>query len=275
METSKVSPNSANYSLPRGRLSFNMLNESGVAKGEIDIGNCVSLDLTNAATWKDHESSHTGVVILDAKKQIAQRYNVKFTPEERSLEIMKMFFLGDATKTRSRDATTLIQAGGTELSVIVTVFLDRWIDLGKKYIKPGTIMLDAAPVVPGEFISIDYENGLLMVKTGQMSWVDGVTYSATFMYGGFTLNKIIPRTKPIIGFMRYRGLSESGPRHSVEMWKVQITPDAALALIKPNDIGGFSFAGEVFIDDDTGAHTDDPFFRIVELDPDAVTYPES
>jgi hypothetical protein len=84
---------------------------------------------------------------------------------------------------------------------------------------------------------------------------------------------IVPRTQPIIGFMRYRGFSEVGPRHLIEMWKVQIAPDSALSFIKPQDYAGLSFTGDVYKDDDTGTHLAiNPFFRITELSA-ASSYP--
>jgi hypothetical protein len=76
----------------------------------------------------------------------------------------------------------------------------------------------------------------------------------------------------VVGFLRYRGTSEVGPRHSIECWKVQISPDASLPFIKAQDFDGLSFSGDVYEDDATGSHSENPSFRLVELS-DALSYP--
>lgn len=274
-ETSRVSPNAKNYAMPRGRLSFALMDDNGAMKGEIDLGNVATLELTNGVTYKEHETSQEGTVILDAKKIASQKYTVKFTPEEWSLENMKLFFLGDTDRTRGTTTDALIQTGSS-VSDTATLYLDRWIDLGYKYIKAGSLKINGDPITdinPAGSWRVDYENGLFFIgsnNTGGLS--DGDSITVDFKYGTCSLPMIVPRTTPIIGFMRYRGLSECGPRKLVEMWKVQITPDASLALIKPQDYAGLSFSGDVYKDDDTGVHTANPFFRITELS-EASSYP--
>jgi hypothetical protein len=277
METSKVSPNVKNLAMPRGRLSFALLGDDGLTKGEVDLGNVTTLDVTNAVSWKDHETSQEGIVILDAKKAASQKYTVKFTPEERSLENMKLFFLGDTDKTRGATTDKLAQTGGTATAQPIIIYLDRWIDLGKKYLKSGTLVIAAGSVnvenmTAGTF-RVDLENGLIWIGSNNAaSLTDAQSTTITFKYGTCSLPMIVPRTQPIIGFMRYRGLSEAGPRHLVEFWKVQITPDAALSFIKTQDYAGLSFSGDVYKDDDTGTHSANPFFRITELSA-ASSYP--
>ena len=269
-ETSQVSPNTKNITMPRGRLSFALFASDETTKGEIDLGNVTGLDITNAVSWKEHETSQEGTVILDAKKAASQKYTVKFTPEERSLENMKLFFLGDTDRTRGSAKDLLSQTGATVASQALTIYLDRWLDLGKKYLKTGTIVIAAGSVnvenmAAGTF-AVDLENGLIMIKSNNAaSLTDAQSTTVAFKYGTCSLPMIVPRTTPIIGSMRYRGLSEVGPRHLVEFWKVQISPDAALALIKAQDYAGLSFTGDVYKDDASGAHSANPFFRITEI----------
>jgi hypothetical protein len=276
-ETSQVSPNVKNLAMPRGRLSFALMADDGTTKGEIDLGNVTGLELTNKVTYKDHETSQEGTVILDAKKIASQLYTVKFTPEERSLENMKLFFLGDTDRTRGSSKDLLSQTGASISGQALTIYLDRWIDLGKKYIKTGTIVIAAGSInvenmAAGTF-AVDLENGLIMIKSNNAaSFTDAQSTTVSFMYGTCALPMIVPRTTPIIGFMRYRGISEVGPRHLIEFWKVQISPDAALAMIKAQDYAGLSFSGDVYKDDASGTHSANPFFRITELQT-ATSYP--
>jgi len=265
-ETSLVSPNVVNLTMPRGRLSFALFASDETTKGEIDLGNVASLDLTNGVAYKEHETSQEGTVILDAKKISSQKYTVKFTPEERSIENMKLFFLGDTDKTRGSSKDLLSQTGATVSSQALTIYLDRWLDLGKKYIKTGTIVIAAGSVnvqsmAAGTF-AVDLENGLIMIKSNNAaSLTDAQVTTVAFKYGTCALPMIVPRTVPIIGSMRYRGLSEVGPRHLIEFWKVQISPDAALAMIKAQDYAGLSFTGDVYKDDASGTHSANPFLR--------------
>ena len=283
METSKISPNVTNLAMPRGRLSFAPVNDDGDMTGEVDLGNVTGLDLTNAIGYKEHMTSHDAVIVLDAKKPSEQKWTVKFTPDEMSAENMTMFLLGDPDKCKT-GGDRVEQTGSSVSASSIDYWLDRWVDLGKKYIKPGSLVvtISGQPYTIAELVSgnyanyrIDYESGLLMFKSDNNLGVnDEVTLSTSYLYGTCSLKKFVPRIRPLVGFMRYRGVSEVGPRHAVEMWKVQITPDAALNLVKPQDHANLSFSGDVFIDDDTAAHPDDPFFRVYELDA-ATSYPLS
>ena len=271
-----------NLAMPRGRLSFAPVNDDGDMTGEVDLGNVESLDLTNAIAYKEHMTSHDAVVVLDAKKPSEQKINVKFTPDELSAENMAMFFLGDPDKCKT-GGDRVEQTGDAVENEPINIYLDRWTDLGYKYVKPGSIVLtqehEEMPItelVSGNYTDyrVDYENGLVMVKSGNSkSYIDARSH-ASFLYGTCSLKKFVLRIRPLVGFMRYRGVSEVGPRHAVEMWKVQITPDSAANLIKPSDYAKLGFSGDVFIDDDTNSHPDDPFFKVYELDK-ASSYPLS
>jgi hypothetical protein len=271
MEPSKISPNVTNLAMPRGALSFAAFDDDGVNTGEIDLGNVASFDLTNAIGYKEHMTSHESVVVLDAKKPSDQKWTLKFTPEERSAENMALFFLSDPDKQKGSSPDQEAQTAGSGSSSPI-IYLDRWIDLGHKYINYGSIHVGALTISlaqSGEDADcrVDYENGLVMIKTGNSKGLPDATAAAvTFTYRTVALRSFVTRIRPMVGFLRYRGLSEQGPRHSIECWKVQITPDAALGLIKPQDYAGLSFSGDVYIDDNTNAHrATNPFFRAVEL----------
>lgn len=285
METSKISPNVMNLAMPRGRLSFAPVNDSGVMTGEIDLGNVTALDLTNAMEYKEHYTSHDDVVTLDAKKIATAKWTLKFSPDELSAENMALFFLGDPDKQKGASPDQVAQTGNTVADQDGTVYLDRWVDLGKKYIKADSITLSdetqqsAFPLSEatlGVDYRIDNESGLVMIlstNTLGTGVVDATPCKWTFKYGSCALRKFVNRIRPMQGFLRYRGTSEVGPRHEVQVWKVQIVPDAALGLVKPQDYANLSFSGDVFIDDDTGTHkATDPFFKVVELS-EASSYP--
>lgn len=262
METSQVSPDKLNYSMPRGRLSFAQMADDGTMAGEVDLGNVTSFDLTNAATWKEHESSGDAVPVLDCKKPANQQYKVKFTPEERSTAAMALFFLAAGESSKQ-------QVGSISGSASKVCYLDRWIDLGYWWVESGSVVVNGnnlSTFLATDF-SIDYENGLLMIKTGNSKAIaDLAALTITFTYADYTVPMFVPRTVPVVGLLRYRGTSEVGPRHSIKCWKVQISPDNALEFIKAQDYSGLSFHGDVYEDDDTGSHSANPSFEITELD---------
>lgn len=274
-ETSRISPNVSNLSMPRGKLSFYPLNDNGVATGGIDLGNVTTLDITNAVGYKDHMTSHDSVVVLDAKKITEQKWTVKFTPEERSKENMAMWLLGDPDKQKGAGADLESQTGTTVSAQATVIYLDRWIDLGKKYIKSGSIIMasTALTAFTAGTYRVDYEAGRIMIlSTNTESITNGASVNITYKYGTVALPKFVARSRPLIGMLMYIGLSENGPRHMVTCWKVQITPDAAANFIKTQDYAGLSFSGDIFIDDDSGAHPTQPFFSCIELS-EASSYP--
>jgi hypothetical protein len=283
METSKISPNVSNLAMPRGRVSFAPLNSSGAMTGEVDLGNCLTFDLTNKIGYKDHKTSHDTVVVLDAKKPTEQLWDLKIKMDELSAEAVALFFLQSPDAMKGTSPSVQSQTGATVSNQAATCYLDRWIDLGKKFIKTGSITVNqtspslsfsCALTVSGEDTNcrVDYENGLIMIKTAS-GFTDASACTISFKYGTMSLKMFVPTTQPMIGFLRYRGLSANGPRYSIECWKVQITPDAALPLIKPEDYVDLGFSGDVYIDDDTNAHQAvNPFFRVTELGA-ATAYP--
>jgi hypothetical protein len=279
METSKISSNVMNLAMPRGRISFAPVNDSGVMTGEVDLGNCTSLDFTAGLAYKEHLTAHDGLVVLDAKKITEIKPTIKIVPEERSKENMALFFLGDVDKQKGASADLVSQTKNTITEQAATIYLDRWIDLGKKYVKEDSILIKVGAGADVALTSqtagtyrIDYENGLIMILSTNATYTDTESVKITFKYGTCALPKFYPRTKPLIGLLRYRGVSEVGPRHHIKFWKVQITPDAALKMIDPTNYSGLSFSGDVYIDDDSGAHPSDPFYELTELST-ASSYP--
>jgi hypothetical protein len=264
METSALSPDVKNYVMPRGRVSFAQMAVDGTMAGEIDLGNVASLELTSAIQYKEHETSGEAVPILDCKKISNAKYKIKFTPEERSTANMALFFLADGVSRKQ-------QVGSISGSKTAVVYLDRWTNLGYWQIEPGSITVNGIPLASFDSTtySVDYENGLIMFHSGL---ADGLPATFLFTYADYSIPMFVPRSEPIMGFLRYRGTNEIGPRYSIKCWKVQISPDAAMAFLKAQDYSGLSFAGDVYEDDDTGSHSANPNFEIVELS-EASSYP--
>jgi hypothetical protein len=275
-----VAPNSLNLSMPRGRVLFAPFDAEGVEHGEIDLGEVSSLEFTVGLGFKEMLTSHDSTVHLFEKAITDVKPTLKFTPQEQSLENMALALYADPDKVRGTSASLFSQTKGSEAGATVAIYLDRWIYLGKKAIKSGTIVVDQSHRIHqlSDFTAgtyrVDYENGLLMIKSNNtLGYIEGDA-DFSYDYGTIDLPTFPFRSTPIRGKLRYIGLSEVGPRHEVIFYKVQIAPDAAIALLKPQDFAGYSFTGDVFRDDDSGEHNEDPYRRVVRL-PEAsdIEYP--
>jgi hypothetical protein len=262
--------------MPRGRISFGWFGPSGNHAGECDLGNCLAFDLTPKFQFKDHLTSRGPFNVLDAAYISQMEYEVKITPEERSRENMALFFLGDPDGQKSTNGLAVItQAGVTHPDVSYTPRLDRWVDLGYRMIKSGSISITATGAVTtaiddttaSDNYRVDLETGRLMIRSGNdLSITDaqsGVT--VTFKCGAVVTPKFTQGTEPVTGFLRYIGMSAVGPRHQVKLWKVQLNPDSAIKMLDPANYAGLSFTGKVYIDDDNGLHPDFPFGEITEI----------
>jgi hypothetical protein len=189
---------------------------------------------------------------------------------------MALFFLADPDKQGGATPDRTTQIAGTASPANFPFKLDRWVSLGKKMIKPGSINFNGTvtytiPLLQSGSdadVAVDYESGLVMIKsTNTQGIVADSILAADFIYGSCSLKKFVHRIRPMTGFLRYRGTSEQGPRHEVQCWKVQIVPDSAMNFIKPSDYATLGFSGDVYIDDDTNTHRyTDPFFGVEELD---------
>lgn len=285
MDTSKVAPNTVNQSFPRGRLSFAALDDTGVSKGEIDIGNCTSLQVHYAPTYKEHMTSHDSQVFLDRKPISDLKCTVKFSAEERSKENMALALLGDPDKQKGASPDLFSQSGADVSGQDAVIYLDRWIQLKNsaetadvKYIKPDSIIIhNGGTTTLSEMTAgtwrMDYETGRFMIlSTNDEGLTDGLAVTVDFTYGTCSLPLFKVRTVPLIGYLHYVGLSEVGPRHEIKFWKVQLVCDSPIDFIKPTDIAPLPFSGDVYKDDDSGAHTTEPFFEKVELS-EALSYP--
>jgi hypothetical protein len=288
---SALSPNSGNLSMPRGRVSFAFFSDVPTAAqtGEVDLGNVVSLDLTPKFEYKDHLTSRGQFNVLDASLIAKMEFDLKMTPEERSKENMALFFLGNPDNMKTGGTGNLSQTGAAISAQAFKPRFDRWVDVGKRLLKTGSISLtrgantvQLSALVAGTDYRIDLENGLLMILSTNTlvsqgapwtSFIDGdTTTTINFKYGTVILPRFVQGTTPAVGFLRYVGLSAVGVRHSLKLWKVQINPDSALKMLDAGNIAGLSFTGKVYIDDDTGAHSDIPFGDITELNA-ATSYP--
>lgn len=284
---SRVAPNVQNQSFPRGRLSFAAFDANGASKGEIDLGNCPGLTVAYSPEYKEHMTSCDSLVYMDNKPIASLKCELKFSAEERSKENMALALLADPEKQKGTSPDRVTQTGAEVIAQAAVIYLDRWIQLMDsagtspvRYISPDSIIITpdgGSPITLSEMTAgtfrVDYETGRFMILSNNDEGItDDMDVTVDFAYGTCSLPSFKPGTSPIIGFLRYVGLSEVGPRHHLRFWKVQLRCDSPIDFIKPTEIGALSFTGDVFIDDDTGSHSTDPFFACEELT-GATSYP--
>lgn len=288
--SSLLAPNPQNLAMPRGQISFAMFGTDGVTTtGEVPLGNCLALDITPKATYKDHLTSRGPLNVLDYSAIAQLEVDLKLTPEERSRENMALAFLGNPDTQKTGGGGLVSQTGGAVTGTALVPRLDRYVDLGKRYIKPGSVVIyKAASAIARDasgqwkdtsldvlsWIRIDYDAGIIMImSTNNASVIEAdATITVDFKYGACADPLFVQGTTPISGLLRYIGKSAVGPKHMIKLWKVQINPDSAIKMLDPANYAGLSFTGKIFIDDLSGSHSTLPFGEITEL-AGATSYP--
>lgn len=87
----ETAPSTANYSIPTGKVYFT---DSSNTAGEIDMGNCVNMSITNETTTKDHFRSYGGRRTKDKSIITQTGATIKLTLDEITEKALEIFSLG-------------------------------------------------------------------------------------------------------------------------------------------------------------------------------------
>lgn len=182
-----LAPNTDNYTLGKGVVYFDKINESGVYQGERDLGNAPAFSFNIALEKLEHFSSRGGLRAKD-KEIISQiTPGISFTLDEISKENMALLTLGDITEKT--------QTAGTVSEEVVTANLGKRLVLDYREI--GALLLldyneadtasDNVLFVAGETVTgaagaegivvsvtgTAAEGTLALIKTNSTDFVDG------------------------------------------------------------------------------------------------------
>lgn len=250
--------NGANLLLGKGKVYFDRFTSAGVATGERFLGNCEKVEITTTDELREKHSS------AEAASPLLKSVNVRRTTE---LSIQ----LGEFTKENVAlalmgEVSALAQTAGGPVSAqeIEGVQQGCYYPVGKRKIKSVTVTGPSG--TPTYDVDDDYT---VDAVSGRIYIVEGgaitsgsdieVTYSydadsSPYVKGGVT--------NVIEGMLRFIGDPAAGPALEVEIWKVSITPDGAIALIS-DDFADFPLKGKVLAD--SVNHPDEPYYRVIQV----------
>lgn len=117
-------PNTKDYSLGRGVVSFATLLLTGYPGAYRDLGNSPEFIVTTTVTTLDHESSRRGLKVVDQTLTITEKVEVKFKLDELNDENVAVYLSGSEVTP-----TNAAIGGFASYQMIAGVALGRWYDL--------------------------------------------------------------------------------------------------------------------------------------------------
>jgi len=182
-----TSPNTDNYTLGKGIVSFNKRNiTTGLYSGERDLGNAPAFSFSAAIEKLEHYSSRGGLKAKD-KEIISQiTPSLSFTLDEINEDNLSLLTLGTVEN--------VVQAATSVVDEAFVGYLGRATQLSKR--KIGVTTLAHGTVTNGPFVVGDLVTGATSLATGRVTTV-GTGFIQVATAGTFTSTEVInaPATK--------------------------------------------------------------------------------
>jgi hypothetical protein len=242
-----------NLLLGRGKVYFNQL-VATLGTGERFLGNCMAFErkFTDTTVEAFSSADATGGLL---KSSLARRAaEITIHGNEFSKENIALALLGDVSLHAQGAASITNEA-------FTNVYQGRWYKL--LYRNVSAVTVTGPSGTPTYTLTTDY---LVDAETGRIYIVEGggITdatgdIEVDYTYSAYTKATIRAGTQPTIeGFLRFIGEPAEGPTYEVEVWKVSIRSDAALALIN-DDYAEWSLQASVIADYTN--HPNEPWWR--------------
>lgn len=193
-----TAPSTDNYTLGKGVVYFNQIDNSGVYLGERDLGNAPSFSFNVALEKLEHFSSRGGIRAKDKEIISQMTPAIAFTLDEMSKENISLLTLGEVTE--------ISQVAGVEEEEVITARLGKRVILSYReigalwlldYTEADTIsdnvLFEAGETVTGAaggtgiVVSVtgDETSGTLaLIKTNAIDFVDGELLTGDGTPGG-------------------------------------------------------------------------------------------
>ena len=251
-----------NYQLGRGVVYFNPLDPStGIAKGEVDLGNAPAFSLNTEIEELEHFSSRAGLRVVDKKVTLSLKLIGSFTLDEINVRNLAFAFLGD-------EATT-VQGSGSATDEPLTVDLtDAWYKLEYRNIDPDSESVEpdggGAPYVKGTDYEMDYTTGrILILASGNISSTDelDIDYDYQAITGMETVQ--LAKNTKVEGLLRFIGNPATGVTFEGVWWKVTLSLAGEVGFITEADWATMEYEFEV--QSDTENHPNSPLGEIYKI----------
>lgn len=160
-----------NYTLGRGKLYF----KKDGTNGFLDLGNCPDFKINVDSETLEHFSSQEGLKKKDDEVVIEQSVMANFILDDPTIENLELFFMSSAAASNDQAADSLSAEN-------VTVYLDKWVDIG--YVNLSNVVVkDSGSVtyILDTDYKIDLKRGLIMaISTGSISDAETVLIDADY-----------------------------------------------------------------------------------------------
>lgn len=252
-------PDSQNIYVGAGEVWFNRFDAAGAQTQWRHLGDVSKLELTVNADVIEKKSSMTGARGLMARVVTGVTGELAATLSEFDPENLALALLGTTAAFSQSSGTA------TDSAITGTVKKGYALDTGKRKITVTSVKkAPATALVLGTDYSVDSDSGLITILPGSSTVADGDSLLWSGSYPAITSTQVNALANAVIlGSLRFRSAADAyGPRYLIDVWKVAITPDGALALLSDN-FGEIGLKGAML--EDTSKTLGNRYFQAVKL----------
>lgn len=233
-----------NYTLGRGKLFVDLLDEDGNTTGEFYIGNTTSFTITGDEETLDHFDSDEGIREKDDSATLSVDTTIGFTTDDIQPENLALFIKGEVQQ--------LATAADADQEETLTVRRGRFYQLGTSDANPtgvrkiaGFAMTDAADaaIVAAGNYEIDLDLARLYILENAAAIDDGDEITVTYDIEASSRSVVISKGEKARGALRYVSANPKGPQRDHYFPLVEIAPDGDYEL-KGDEWQNMSFSGE-------------------------------
>ncbi|HEY6108694.1 MAG TPA: hypothetical protein VIV56_07310 [Gemmatimonadales bacterium] len=248
-----------NLLLGRGKVYFDRLNADGNSTGERYLGEVSSFEVSGSPETRDKFTFSEPSSGLLKRAVIRQSWEFSLEFNEYDPDNLALALLGEEPADITTDTTPVAaeSLGGTD-----GVFTDRFYQLANVPVDSGTpivISNTGGPLTVDVDYIMDYTLGRVYIVPGGAINDGDTDVTAAYTPLTATRRRVRAGTQALIeGKLVFIGDNVAGPNYHIEAWRVQMTPDGALALLS-DDYGAPKLKGAVLLD--ATNHPDEPYFR--------------
>lgn len=258
-----ISADSANVLLGRGKTFFDRWTgfDSGTATGLRFLGDVSKLEInTSDEKAKIYNYSVAAAPLLN--EVVARReIEVTLTLHEFMQENLALVLMGEEAAYTQASGTVPDYLFSSIKRGRVYQVDDRNITITSVKKSPSTVL-----VAGNDYDVVDLKAGLIYVRPDASNIADGddllVSYSRAAIAAPGLARVRGGKTSQILGSLVFAADPGAGPAWDCEIWKLSISPGAAMGLITGQDFGSFDLKAQI-LSDEVG-HPTEPYYRLTK-----------
>lgn len=254
--TTYATPDSRNIYIGTGEVWFDRFDASGLSTGYRHLGNVSKLEITPSITTIEKKSSMNAARAILQRAITETKMEAALTLDEFEKENVALALLGDASVFTQSSATKTDAALGVAAS-------GRSLNTGYVNITVTAVKHSSTTYVLGTDYTVDAVSGMIYVVPGgaivdgdALTWSGSVPAVSSYQVQGLSNGNIT-------GALRFRSSIDAiGPRKVIDIWRLALSPDGALALLGDN-FAEIGLKGEILPDSTKPAGQQ--FCRVIDL----------